>query len=69
MCNNNCTGRDLVKLAGASAFLIAGAAIPVLCEASKIRLEGGSLQLKRGTDGKIIRPGERVLGGAGGAVS
>ena len=43
--------------------------MPVLAEASKIRLEGGSLQLKRGTDGKIIRPGERVLVGAGGAVS
>ena len=69
MCNINCARRDLVKLAGASAFLIAGAAIPVLSEASKIRLEGGSLQLKRGTDGKIIRPGERVLVEAGGAVS
>ena len=69
MCNINCTRRDLAKLAGASAFLIAGPAIPVLAEASKTRLEGGSLQLKRGTDGKIIRPGERVLVGAGGAVS
>ena len=69
MCNINCTRRDLVKLAGTSAFLIAGPAIPVLAEASKISLEGGSLQLKRGTDGKIIRPGELVLVGAGGAVS
>ena len=69
MCNINCTRRDLIKLAGASAFLIAGPAIPVLAEASKIRLEGGGLQLKRGTDGKIIRHGERVLVGAGGAVS
>ena len=42
MCNTNCTRRDLVKLAGASAFLIAGPAMPVLAEASKIRLEGGS---------------------------
>ena len=69
MCNINCTRRDLVKLAGASAFLIAGPAIPVLAEASKIRLEGGSLKLKRGTDGKIIRPGERMLVVAGGAVA
>ena len=69
MCNTNCTRRDLVKLAGASAFLIAGPAMPVLAEASKIRLEGGRLKLKRGTDGKIIRPGERVLVGAGGAVA
>ena len=69
MCNINCTRSELVKLAGASAFLIEGPAILVLAEASKIRLEGGSLQLKRGTDGKIIRPGERVLVGAGGAVS
>ena len=69
MCKINCTRRDLVRLAGASAFLIAGPAIPVLAEASKIRLGGGSLQLKRGTDGKIIHPGERVLVGAGGAVS
>ena len=43
--------------------------MPVLAEASSIRHEGGSLQLKRGTDGKVIRPGERVLVGAGGAVS
>ena len=69
MCNTNCTRRDLVKLAGASAFLIAGPAMPVLAEASRIRLEGGSLQLKRGTDGKVIRPGERLLVGAGGAVA
>ena len=69
MCNTNCTRRDLVKLASASAFLIAGLAMPVLAEASKIRLEGGSLQLKRRTDGKIIRSGERVLVGARGAVS
>ena len=60
---------DLVQLAGASAFLIAGPTIPVLAEASKIKLEGASLQLKRGTDGKIIRPSERVLVGTGGAVS
>ena len=40
-----------------------------VAKASKIRLEGESLQLKRGTEGKIIRPGERVLVGAGGAVS
>ena len=57
MCNINCTRRDLVKLAGASEFLIAGPAMQVLAEASKIRLEGGSLQLKWGTDGKIILPG------------
>ena len=57
MCNINFTRRDLVKLAGALAFLIAGPAIPVLAEASKIRLEGGSLQPKWGTDGKIILPG------------
>ena len=57
--------RDLVKLAGALAFLIAGPAMPVLAEASKTRFEGGNLQLRRGTDKKIIRPGERVLGGAG----
>ena len=69
MCNIKCTRRDLVKLAGASAVRIEGPTIPVLAEAPKIRLEGGSLQLKRGTDGKIIRPGERVLVGAGGAVS
>ena len=69
MCNTNCTRRDLVKLAGASAFLIAGPAMPVLAEAFRIRLEGGSLQLKRGADGKVIRPGERVLVGAGGAAA
>ncbi len=43
MCNINCKRRDLVKLAGAAAFLIAGPAMPVLAEASKIRLEGGNL--------------------------
>ena len=57
MCNINFTRRDLVKLAGASAFLIAWPAMPVLAEASKIRLEGERLQLKWGTDGKIILPG------------
>ncbi len=43
MCNTSCARRDLVKLAVASAFLIAGPAMPVLAEASKIRLEGGNL--------------------------
>ncbi len=35
----------------------------------KIKIKGGSLQLKRVTDGKIIRLGERVLVGAGGAAA
>ena len=43
MCNTSCTRRDLVKLAGASALLIAGPAMPVPAEASKIRLKGGNL--------------------------
>ena len=68
MCRINCSRRDLVKLAGASVFLVAGPALPVLAETSSIRLEGGRLKLKRAADGNIIRPGERVLAGAGGAV-
>lgn len=42
--------------------------MPVLAEASKVKLEDGSLQLNRGADGKFIRPGERVLVGAGTVV-
>ena len=68
MCRINCSRRDLVKLAGASVFLVAGPALPVLAETSSIRLEGGRLKLKRAADGNIIRPGERVLAGAGGGA-
>lgn len=68
MCGHNFSRRQMVKLAGASSFLMAGLALPVLAETQQLRLEGGRLQLKRSADGKIIRPGERVVAGAGGAV-
>ena len=55
-------------MTGSAAFVLTNSALPVLAEAPKLRLEGGRLQLKRTADGKIIRPGERVLTGAGGAV-
>jgi len=68
MCVSDCSRRHLLKMASASGFLVATPALPVLAETPKLRLEGGRLQLKRSADGKIIRPGERVLTGAGGAV-
>jgi len=55
-------------MAGSAAFVLTNSALPVLAEAPKLRLEGGRLQLKRTADGKIIRPGEHVVTGAGGAV-
>jgi len=68
MCVSDRSRRHLIKMASASGFLLATPALPVLAEAPKLRLEGGRLHLKRSADGKIIRPGERVLTGAGGAV-
>ena len=68
MCVSDCSRRHLVKMAGAAAFVLTNPALPALAETPKLRLEGGRLQLKRSADGKIIRPGERVLTGAGGAV-
>lgn len=68
MCLPKCSRRHLVKMASASGLLLATPTLPVFAEAPKLRLEGGRLQLKRSADGKIIRPGERVLTGAGGAV-
>ena len=68
MCVPKCSRRHLVKMASASGLLLATPTLPVFAEAPKLRLEGGRLQLKRSADGKIIRPGERVLTGAGGAV-
>lgn len=68
MCRKNFSRRQMVKLAGASGFLMAGLAVPARSEMQHIRLEGGRLQLKRSADGDVIRPGERVVAGAGGAV-
>lgn len=68
MCVSDCSRRHLVKMAGAAAAVLTNPALPALAETPKLRLEGGRLQLKRSADGKIIRPGERVLTGAGGAV-
>ena len=68
MCVSDCSRRHLVKMAGAAAFVLTNPALPALAETPKLSLEGGRLQLKRSADGKIIRPGERVLTGAGGAV-
>ena len=68
MCLSDGSRRRFLKMAGSAAFVLTHSALPVFAEAPKLRLEGGLLQLKRSADGKIIRPGERVLTGAGGAV-
>ena len=68
MCDSNCSRRHLVKITGATALLLVSPALPGFAETQKLRLEGGRLALKRSADGKIIRPGERIVTGAGGAV-
>lgn len=68
MCASACSRRHFTGLVGTAALAALAPAFPVLAETSNIRLAGGRLSLKRGTDGKIIRPGDKVVAGAGGAV-
>lgn len=69
MCLTNCSRRRLAGLAGLLApATVVAPSFPVLAESSDIRLDGGQLKLKRGADGKLIRPGERIVVGDGGAV-
>lgn len=68
MCVSACSRRHFTGLVGTAALAALAPAFPVLAETSNIRLVGGRLSLKRGTDGKIIRPGDKVVAGAGGAV-
>lgn len=68
MCVSACSRRHFTGLVGTAALATLAPAFPVLAETSNITLAGGRLSVKRGTDGKIIRPGDKVVAGAGGAV-
>ena len=68
MCLSVCSRRYFAGLAGSAALATLAPTVPVLADSSDIRLDGGRLTLKKGVDGKLVRPGERVLAGDGGAV-
>ena len=68
MCVSGCSRRHFTGLVGTATLAALAPALPVLAETSNITLAGGRLSLKRGADGKIIRPGDKVVAGAGGAV-
>ena len=68
MCLSNCSRRHFAGLAGSAALVTLSPSFPVLADTSGIQLDGGRLTLKTGADGKLIRPGERMIAGEGGAV-
>jgi len=68
MCLSTCSRRYFASLVGSAAITTISPITTLLADNSTIRLDGGRLTLKTGADGKLVRPGERVLAGKGGAV-